>query len=369
MDNTAYNSDTWYLLTYAKSTIGYYSEIQYSESADGGKLSYTYQYTVSEDDSTPVADAMKTYLCFRPSQGYGNYKISYDIKVEGDGCSLSNGEHIDKTVTATSDEPISIYITATTDAKFTVTISNIQIEHLATVTLDKTTAEVDLAETTTMTLQATTSDGSEVVWSSSDEKVATVENGVVTLLKTGTVTIKATSGEISASCKITVVDTTPAQGGDGEVDNGGDTPEETVEYDITVVAAGSNGSFETYRKYIAQGTDGTNEYAKDTWYALAYSGTAAKYYQEASYKNGEITIQYSGATSRYNYLCLMPSETGKYTISYTVSVTGEGCSLEEKYEETFTVSADAPIYIRFKPDANANFTLTISNIVITRVTE
>src|SRR5690554_3171553 len=46
----------------------------------------------------------------------------------------------------------------------------------------------------------------EVLWESSDEEVATVKDGVVTLLKAGTVTITATAGDKSDSIEITIVE-------------------------------------------------------------------------------------------------------------------------------------------------------------------
>ena len=45
----------------------------------------------------------------------------------------------------------------------------------------------------------------ELTWSSSDESVATVENGVVTGVGNGYATITATAGELSASCEVRVV--------------------------------------------------------------------------------------------------------------------------------------------------------------------
>ena len=44
-----------------------------------------------------------------------------------------------------------------------------------------------------------------VTWSSEDEGVATVRNGVVTAVAAGTTTITATAGELSATCTVTVV--------------------------------------------------------------------------------------------------------------------------------------------------------------------
>ncbi len=80
------------------------------------------------------------------------------------------------------------------------------------ITLDKT--EATLTEGETLTLTATvdpdnTTDKT-LTWTSSDEEIATVEDGVVTALKPGTVTITVnTSNGKSAQCEITVVEKEP----------------------------------------------------------------------------------------------------------------------------------------------------------------
>ena len=56
-------------------------------------------------------------------------------------------------------------------------------------------------------LRATTEDNSDVVWSSSDDTVATVLSGMITAKKVGEATITATSKSAgSATCKVTVAD-------------------------------------------------------------------------------------------------------------------------------------------------------------------
>jgi hypothetical protein len=81
------------------------------------------------------------------------------------------------------------------------------------VTLDKSSVELDLNGTTTATLTATvTPDNATdktVTWTTSDADVATVENGVVTAKKVGTATITAKAGDKSATCEVTVKDSTP----------------------------------------------------------------------------------------------------------------------------------------------------------------
>ena len=86
------------------------------------------------------------------------------------------------------------------------------LPRVASLTIDQGSAlTVDMDESATLNLTATTipEDASnKVTWSTSDKKIATVDgNGLITLLKPGTVTIKATSTDGSkkfASMKLTV---------------------------------------------------------------------------------------------------------------------------------------------------------------------
>lgn len=73
------------------------------------------------------------------------------------------------------------------------------------VTLSATTAEVKVGEvlTLTATLQPTGAKG-DIVWTSSDEKVATVSAGTVTGVAEGTVIISASVGDIVANCQVKV---------------------------------------------------------------------------------------------------------------------------------------------------------------------
>ena len=73
----------------------------------------------------------------------------------------------------------------------------------SSLTLDKTTANMDLYESLTLTATKHNLEG-DVTWSSSDPAKATVENGVVTALKEGEVTITATVGSVSATCVVKI---------------------------------------------------------------------------------------------------------------------------------------------------------------------
>lgn len=71
-----------------------------------------------------------------------------------------------------------------------------------TIRLDKTS--VTLLEGASTTVRAILSEEAQVVWSSSDESVATVSNGVINALSEGSTIITATANEQSATCTVTV---------------------------------------------------------------------------------------------------------------------------------------------------------------------
>ena len=72
--------------------------------------------------------------------------------------------------------------------------------------IDESSVDLKLSDTEQLTV-TTTPAGAEVVWSSSDESVATVENGKVTAHKEGSCTITATTTDennLSDTCEVTV---------------------------------------------------------------------------------------------------------------------------------------------------------------------
>ncbi len=106
-------------------------------------------------------------------------------------------------------------------AKITASIGKAHAECKVTVTADtteKVTITLDGAEVTEhtmdmktqVTLAATASNGSAIIWESSNENIATVENGLVKALRPGNVTISA---KVSASIKAEVALTVNAVDG------------------------------------------------------------------------------------------------------------------------------------------------------------
>lgn len=73
------------------------------------------------------------------------------------------------------------------------------------ITLDKGTLTIARGETATLTATVEPADTTDkVVWSSENDSIATVENGVVTAVGQGETTITATCGNQTASCKVIV---------------------------------------------------------------------------------------------------------------------------------------------------------------------
>lgn len=104
--------------------------------------------------------------------------------------------------------PTGYYVAEDMVFTYSASTQTITTPAVESVSLDKTEAEVTVGGTVslTATLNPSNATNKMVYWTSSDEEVATVENGVVTALKAGTATITATSadGEKTATCTITV---------------------------------------------------------------------------------------------------------------------------------------------------------------------
>ena len=99
-------------------------------------------------------------------------------------------------------------ITATAGGKnatCTITVKEAYID-VTSVTLNKTSLSLIEGEKATLTATVKPSDATDptVTWKSSNEKVMTVYDGIVTAVKAGTATVTATAGDQSATCEVQV---------------------------------------------------------------------------------------------------------------------------------------------------------------------
>ena len=116
------------------------------------------------------------------------------------------------------------------------------------VTLDKTTLSLTEggSATLTATVEPENATDKAIVWTSSDNAVATVENGVVTAVKAGTATITAACGSAKAECTVKV---TAAPAGPISVKVG------TAAYPVKPI----NGQAGKYHTAVPYGSDATIE--------------------------------------------------------------------------------------------------------------
>ncbi len=113
-------------------------------------------------------------------------------------------------------------ITATADGKsascvVTVKKKIISVEKIVLSETEKTITK-DGTFTLTATITPTNATNQTVTWTSSDETVATVKNGVVTAVREGSATITATANGKSASCAVTVEDSKDSEDPEGSED-------------------------------------------------------------------------------------------------------------------------------------------------------
>lgn len=189
-----------------------YSKEYYQNLIKDGQARLEFNLTVGGANAENVSDlyvfgrALSTY-----PQTNGVYTIGFELQYIVDNYdtigTLGQGvkaksEHLDLMliawkITGTEYKPARNYI---------FTISNITLKAPATFSLDFANANGDLVEKgNTTSLALTTNMGGAPVWTTSNAAVATVENGVVTGVNSGTATITVTLGTYTASKTVMVV--------------------------------------------------------------------------------------------------------------------------------------------------------------------
>ncbi len=107
------------------------------------------------------------------------------------------------TITVTTEDGNKTATCAVTVKANTIAVTGVTISPA-----DSKSVALNESLTFTATVAPSTATTKDVTWSSSDESVATITNGVVTLKKAGTTTITVTTvdGDFTASCDLTVTD-------------------------------------------------------------------------------------------------------------------------------------------------------------------
>lgn len=124
------------------------------------------------------------------------------------------------TAVAEGEATITVKVNDNFTATCKVTVKKL-VKPISEVVLDKTSATVEEGKTVEIKATVNPSDTTEdktVTWTSSDETIATVKDGLVTAVSEGKATITAAAGTKSASCEITVTkkaeDTKPEEPGE-----------------------------------------------------------------------------------------------------------------------------------------------------------
>ena len=182
--------------------------------ADGSNLSATCKVTVIETPATGIS-LNKTTASLKANE---TVTLTATVTPSTTTNKTVTWKSSDETIATVSNGVVTAHKVGTADITATTTDgSNLSATCKVTVvataatgiSLNKTTASLKASETVTLTATVTpsTATNKNVTWSSSNETVATVKDGVVTAHKVGTATIIATTADgsnLSATCKVTV---------------------------------------------------------------------------------------------------------------------------------------------------------------------
>ena len=207
-------------------TSGYTMKIGETSILDGATLSSAGKKTITVtyrgktvDQTISVGSATSIAVTTAPTKTSYDTGDSFDPTGMVVTATLSTGEALDpdiwtKEVTGyTIDpednlQPSDTYVTITyagQTATQNITVTDVAVEG---VSLNKTSTTIATGGTETLTLIFTPANATNkaVTWSSSDETVATVVDGKVTAVKSGTatITVTTTDGNHQATCTVTV---------------------------------------------------------------------------------------------------------------------------------------------------------------------
>ena len=189
-------------------TQDYNAQLRYNFTATKG-TTYVFRLKAKKVSGNGTIKAIMQH-----NTGDYDQKIFFEKKVTGDWATYEG----EVTVTRSDYDVIMINYgycgdVLIDDIEFGVKTNNVDPVQATGVTLDKTLASVKQGKTLTLTATVAPADATNknVTWSSDNESVATVSDGVVTGVATGTAQITATTvdGNHTASCTVTVTTSLP----------------------------------------------------------------------------------------------------------------------------------------------------------------
>ena len=308
------------------------------------KAGYTWKYVVNLGTATTLT------ACFNNTNGTWDNNNSSDYTIKGAGCyGIKNG------VITKLEEVV------------------VPLEPL--VELDKTSMSLYVGDEGVITPTVIDGSTSDIVWSSSNEAVATVSSdGKVLAVGKGSVTITAKIGEVSARCEITVEENQEPLAVTLTVGGATETLTKTVGSSIKLdaVAAGGSGSY-TYKFSVLnvetgvwtalQNFSGNSSYT----FALNYTGTkqfavTVKDGNGDTVSTNRITVKVTKETSELSASLTANGATGNVIAfvgdSVKLSVTASGGSGSYTYK-----------YVVYNVDTNAWFVLKDYNSSSTYTTK
>lgn len=175
---------------------------------------------------------------------------------------------------------------------------------------------ISLGETTKITATLENADNETVVWSTDNNKVATVEDGVVTAVGVGTANITAAitvnGTEYKAVSEITVVDNATITYSIGDSAAEGEAPKAVTVVKGENVTIPKNDKLYVEGKTLTKWTDGTNDYLPGQAYALNDNVTVTPVFDENTVELGdaETTVNYDFQTKNGASVFTLEGNTG-----------------------------------------------------------
>ena len=190
------------------------------EMTNGDYTAYvTYRKTANENEYEFIVRSAQTMTGFS-NTNIGHLNGSNYFNLNGQGSLTGNGHKLSYTFTSTTEPKLNtpLYVNFANHGEVTFNqINNSTVfefsqpcadPEITAIELNKTEATLDMGNTLTLVPSFTPAYMSaDITWQTSDAGVATVNNGVVTPVTTGNVTITAkVTEDIKATCSVTVQD-------------------------------------------------------------------------------------------------------------------------------------------------------------------